>query len=104
MGFARNAGKRPIAVVAIEIGAAEIVGDKKVQKAICLGLAPGTGEAVAIVVYIQARCFSPVDEYSIAFVMQQEIGGAISRVVVGHRVVILIETKVVAIGTQIDIE
>ena len=73
--FFRDHSEGAVAVVAIELRAAEVIGDEEIGQTIAVGVAPGAREAVAVVVDVQAGALGGLDEGSIAFVVEQAIGG-----------------------------
>src|SRR5260221_13803311 len=50
----RDGGESAVAVVAIEIAAAEVVRDVQAGYAVAVGVTPRTGKTVAVVFYVEA--------------------------------------------------
>src|SRR5262249_39724871 len=79
--------------VLVEILAAEIIGDIQAGPAASVVVAPGGGEAVAVVILIDPAGLGDVLEISRAIRLQavpeREVGRAILRIVIRHRVAIL---------------
>src|SRR5579863_5006024 len=94
----------PVAIVSIELRSAKVVDDEEVGLAIGIGIAPRAGKAIAIILHAQPRRLSGFDEGEIAFVMKEAVGRAVARVVVGDRVMILIQSQVVLVCAEIKIE
>ena len=104
MRLAGDCSECAVAIVAIQIAAPKIVGHVKIRKTAGAGFTPGTGEAVAIILRIQAGGVRAVDKNSIPLVMQKEIWRTIPRIEIRHRVVVLVQSQVVAIHAEIDIQ
>ena len=107
MGFDGDGGESAIAVVAVEIVAAEVIGDVDVgmaRRRVAGGVAPGAGEAIAVIFGVEAGGFGAIGEDAVAFVVQQEVGRPVARVVVRHRVVILVEAEVIAVEAEVDVQ
>ena len=100
----RDVGEVPAAIVAIELRTAEVVDHEQIGLAVGVVVAPRAGKAVAIVLDVQAAGLSCFDESEIAFVVKEAVGRPVTRVVVGDRVVILIEPQVVHVGAEVEIE
>ena len=97
-------GERAVAVVAIEIAAAEVVRDVQVRCAVAVGVTPRTGETVAVVFCVEAGSCRAVNEVPISFIMEKKIGRAIARVEIRRRVVVLIEAEIIGVETKVDVE
>src|SRR5207244_7574177 len=81
---ARDRGEGAVTIVAIEIVSPEIVGNVEVRPAISVVVAPGTGEAVAIVVDVQPGGLRFVPEFCIPFVAEQEVRRSVARIKIGR--------------------
>src|ERR1700751_2935674 len=104
MRLAGDCSECAVAIVAIQIAAPEIVGNVKIWKTARTGFTPGTGEAVAIILCMQTGRFGPVDKDCIPLIMEKEICRTIPRIEIRHRVVILVQSQVVAIHAEIDVQ
>src|SRR5271163_3191427 len=104
MSRTRDRSKRSITIVAIQVIASEVIGYIKIWQAVRSGFAPGTRKAVAIVIRIQSRRFSPLHKCGVTFVVQQAVGWPIAGVEVGNRIVVLIEAQVVAVQAEVNIK
>src|ERR1700733_6490740 len=91
-------------MVAVQIAAPKIVGYVKIGTTVRGRVSPGTSETVAVVLGIQACRLGFVDKRRVSFVVHEEVGWTIAGVEIGRRVVILVQTKVVAIEAEVDIE
>ena len=93
--------------VAVEILAAEIVGDVQVGPAVAVVVAPGGGEAEAVVVVVHAGGGGHVLEVaglSVEAVAEQEIGRPVLRVVIRHRIAVLRLALVVDVAAEVEIQ
>src|ERR1700677_2873249 len=104
VGFARDYGEGSIAVIAVQVSPAEIVGYIQIRRPAGIGVAPGAGETVAIIILVQAGRFGGVDKRPIALVVQEKIWRTIPRIKIGHWIVILIEAQVVAVQAEVNIQ
>ena len=69
-----------------------------------LVIAPGAREAVAIIVRVQTSGFRTILKSPVSLVVAQKIGRPVASIEVGNRIVILIQSQIVAIQTKIDVE
>ena len=67
-------------------------------------MAPDAGECVAVVVDMEAGSLGAILEDAIALIVEKEIRRAIAGVKIRNRVVILIESQVVVVRAEIDVE
>ena len=94
----------PLPWLRVEVAAAEIVGYIEVRQTFAAKAAPRAGEAVTIVFGVESGCLGAVDERAIAFITKKEIRRAITRVVIGDWIVILIEPHIVGVSAEVDIQ
>src|SRR4029077_5544070 len=100
----RDSGEGSVAVVAIEVTASKVVGHAEVRRSVSIEIAPGASETVAIVLNIQPRSLSSIGEVGVAVVVQQKVRRPVARVKVGDGIVILVQTHVIAVETEINVE
>src|ERR1700730_655654 len=93
----RNIREGSVAVVAIEILAAEIIDYVKVRPLVAIGISPGAAEAEASVVRMQARLLCDVAKRGVPLIAHQEVRRAIFCVEVWARIAILIRTLIIDI-------
>src|SRR5215469_4747006 len=67
-------------------------------------MAPDAGECVAVVVDLEAGSLGAILEDAIAFIMEKEIRRAIAGVKIRNRVVILVESQIVVVRAEIEVE
>jgi len=102
--FFRNRSECPVAIAAVEIVTAKVVHHVQVRPAVRVEVAPGTGEAVTIVVDIQAGSFRPVLKDAVAFIVEQKVWRSIARVKIGDGIVILVQAEIVGVEAEINVE
>src|SRR5919108_81758 len=103
-GFRGDTGKSSVALVAIKIVAAEVVGNVEVRVTVGIVVAPGASKTEAVIVDVHAGCRGSVHEGSVAFVVKEEIGRAVARVEIRSGIVILVETHVIRVEAKINVE
>src|SRR5260370_28232829 len=106
-GLLRDIAKGAVAVVAIKIFAAEIVDHVQVRPrlaGLAAVVAPAATKTEAGVVLIQTGLFGDVAKGSITIVAQQEIGRTVLRVVVRHRIAILVVALVISVEAEINVQ
>ncbi len=101
---AGDSGEFPIAVVAVKIASPEVVGHIQVRPPVSVTVTPGAGETVAVVIRVQPRCLSPILKGGVSFIVEQEVRRSIAGVKIRHGIVILVQTQVVAIEAEINVE
>src|SRR6266568_7101002 len=72
-------------IIPVKVMAAEVVRHIKVHPAVVVEIFPGSGEAEAAVVHIEAGGFGHVGEMKIAVVSEERVAAAVVRVVIRHR-------------------
>src|SRR5882762_11177385 len=93
-----------VAAVAIEIAAPESVGDVKVRPPGFICIAPSAGEAEAIIFGVKTGGFGAIDKLRAAFIVKKKIRRTIAGVEVRRRIVILVETEIITVEAEIDVE
>ena len=99
-----NVSEGSVAVVAVEILAAEVVHYVEIRPAVAVVVAPPAAETVARVVLVQARFRGYVAEGSITLVPHHEVGRAIFGIVIGKRIFVLVCSLVIGVETKINIQ
>jgi hypothetical protein len=92
--------------VVVEVLPPEVVGDDQVGPPVAVVVAPGGGEAEAVVARFQPRLVGHVDEPSVAVVAEEHVGRAVRRVVVGRgrARLPLADTVVEGVHAQVQVE
>src|ERR1700722_4237204 len=99
-----NISESPIAVISVEILAAEIVRDIEVGPAVAVVITPSTAKTVTRVVLVEARFRSHIAERAVSVIPHHEIGRAVLGVVIGNRILVLIRSLVIDVKAKINVQ
>src|ERR1700739_1011027 len=99
-----NIRESPVAVISVEILAAEIVRDIKIGPAVAVVITPSAAKTVTRVVLVEARFRSHVAESTVSVIPHHEIGRAILRIVIGNRILVLICSLVINVEAKINVQ
>src|SRR4029079_2006475 len=102
--FIRDGCEGSVAVVAIKVASPKVVGHVKIERPVRVEIAPGAGETVAIVFYIQSCSVSSIAEAGVAFVVQQKVCRSVARVKIRNWIVILVQAYVIAVEAEVNVE
>jgi len=92
--------------VVVEVLTPEVVRDQEVGPAVVVVVAPGGGEAEAIVVLVEPRLCGHFHEAAVAVVAEQHVGRPVARVVIGSRRarLVLARADEVRVRAEVDVE
>src|SRR6266498_3414346 len=102
--LSRNGRKCAVTVIPIQIASAEVIGNIQIRPAIGVVVSPRAREAVAIIVNVQAGGFCPIFKTPTSLIVKQEVWRAIASVEIRRRIPVLIQSGIVVVQTEIDIE
>src|ERR1700736_6056981 len=103
-GFWRGVGKCAVAIGAIQIFAPKIVDHIQIGPLVAVVIAPRTTKAETRVVLIEARLFRNVTKGAVTIVAHHEIGRTILRIVIRHRITILVGALIKRVQAKINIQ
>src|SRR6267143_1319327 len=103
-GLRRHIRESPVAMVAIEIFAAEVVYHIKIGPAVTVVVVPPTAKTVASVVLVEARFGGHIPKRPIPIVAQHEIRRTVFGVIIRSWILVLISALVIDIEAKIDVQ
>src|ERR1700722_16509049 len=98
-----NISESPIAVISVEILAAEIVRDIEVGPAVAVVITPSTAKTVTRVVLVEARFRSHIAERAVSVIPHHEIGRGVLGVI-GNRILVFIRFLVIDVKAKINVQ
>ena len=102
--LSRDVGERPIAIVAVEVLAAEIIYHIKVGPTVLVVIAPSTAKTVSCVVSTQTRRRSNVAKTAVPVVTHHEIRGTVFGVIIGRGILVLVSALIIKIEAEVNVQ
>src|SRR5205085_2262089 len=102
--FRRDGRKGSIAIVSVQIVAAEVIHDVQIRPAITVVVVPAAGKTVTIIFDVQPGSLSTVTKAAIAFVVEEEVWRTVARVKIRNGITILVESYVIRVQAEVDVQ
>src|SRR6185437_7129454 len=96
--------ERTVAVVAIKLRTSEVIGDEQIREAIASRVSPCARKTIPIVIHVESGSLGSFDECTVSLIAEEVIGGPVTRVVVGDRIVILFQSQVIHVEAEVNVE